>query len=133
MANSGSFAVSIKLIDLATSPINSVNKAIAGLEKTTKQAARQGGLFEIKDALSKIRRDAGDLGDKLGTVFTPLGGLTAAGSLAGMAALAQRFAQTGAEVGRTSALPGVGTRDLQNWRGAMRLAGGSAEDATSLI
>jgi hypothetical protein len=127
------FAISIKLLDLVTGPMRQVNSAIAGLEKNVKATAREGGLLEVRDALTKIRREAGDLGEKLGTVFTPLEGLTAAGSLAGMAALAERFASTGAEVGRTSALLGVGTKDLQNWRGAMRLAGGSAEDATGLI
>jgi muramidase (phage lysozyme) len=127
------FAISIKLLDLVTGPMRQVNSAIAGLEKNVKKTAREGGLLEVRDALTKIRREASDLTDKLGTVFTPLGGLTAAGSLAGMAALAERFARTGAEVGRTSKLFDVATGDLQNWRGAMRLAGGSAEDATGLI
>jgi hypothetical protein len=133
MASSGSFAVSIKLIDMATSPINSVNKAITGLEKTVKHAAREGGLLEVRDAMVKVKREAGDLFDKLGSVFTPLGGLTAAGSIAGMASLAQHFANTGAEIGRTSKLYNVATDALQNWRGGVRLAGGTAEGATSAI
>jgi hypothetical protein len=53
MANSGSFAVSIKLIDLATGPLRQVNTAITGLEKTVKHAAREGGLLEVRDALTR--------------------------------------------------------------------------------
>lgn len=133
MANSGSFAVSVKLIDLASAPLVKINQSIANVEKTASRAARQGGLYEARDALSKMRREAGAVADKMGQLFTPLGGLAAAGSLAGLASLAERFGNVGNEVGRTSNLFGVGTKDLQNWRGAMRLAGGSAEEATSLI
>jgi hypothetical protein len=132
MAGSG-FAVSVKLIDFASGPLAKINQAIGAVEKTAKRAARDGGLYEVRDALSNIRKEAGEVADKLGGVFTPLGGLTAAGSLAGMASLAERFARVGNEISRTSDLFGVGSRELQNWRGAMRLAGGEAEDATALI
>jgi hypothetical protein len=132
MAGDG-FAVSVKLIDLATGPILKVNNALEAVEKTAKRAAREGGLFEVRDALGKMRKEAAEVADKFGEIFTPLAGLGAAGSLAGMASLAERFARVGTEVGRTSNLFGVGSRDLQTWRGAMRLAGGEAEDATRLI
>jgi hypothetical protein len=120
------FAISLRLVDLATKPILNVNQAITALEKNTKRAAREGGLFEIKDALGKIRREGAAVADSLSSVFTPLGGLTAAGSLAGMAALARHFATAGAEVARTSKLFDASTDDLQTWRGAARLAGGAA-------
>src|ERR1700730_12088685 len=88
------FAVAIRLIDFATSPINDVNKAITGLEKTVKQTASECGLLEVRDALGKVKREAVDVFDKLGSVFTPLQGLTAAGTLAGMAGRSPHFLST---------------------------------------
>jgi hypothetical protein len=104
MAGSSGFAISLRLVDFATKPILNVNQAIQTLEKTTKRAARESGLLEVKDALGRIRREADDVGRSLTGIFTPLGGLTAARSLAGMAALTQHFATAGAEIGRTSKL-----------------------------
>jgi N6-adenosine-specific RNA methylase IME4 len=49
------FAVSVKLIDLATGPQANINKAIGGLDRTAKKVAREGGLFEARDALKGIR------------------------------------------------------------------------------
>src|SRR4030081_972606 len=127
------FAVSIKLLDLVTGPMRQVNSAIAGLEKNVKATAREGGLLEVRDALWKIRREGVAVAESLGTVFTPLGGLTAAGTLAGLAALSQRVAAAGAEIGRTGKLFDASTDALQTWRGAARLAGGTAEEATQAI
>src|ERR1700730_5431867 len=104
------FAAATRLIDFATSPINDVNKAITGLEKTVKQTARESGLLEVRDALGKVKREAVDVFDNLGSVFAPLQGLTAAGTLAGMAALSEHFASTGAAIGRAAERANIGAQ-----------------------
>jgi hypothetical protein len=126
------FAVAVKLVDFATGPLANINRGVVNLEKSARQVARQGGLFEMRDAMRKIRDQAENVGQSLAKVFSPLGGLTAAGSIGGLAALEARFAQFGSEIGRTSSTIGLNIVDLQKWRGAADLAGvGCPRDLSS--
>src|ERR1700751_1846760 len=95
------FAVAVKVVDFATGPLANINRSIVSLEKSAKRVAREGGLFEARDALRKIRDQAESVGEGLAKVFSPLGALTAAGSIGGLAALSERFARLGSEIGRT--------------------------------
>jgi hypothetical protein len=126
MPGSG-FAVTIKALDEASPVFVKLNRAIASTSGATKTFARQSGLFDARDALKDMSRSSFDLADRLGRVFTPLAGLGAAGSLAGIVALGKNFAAAGSEIGRFSATTGIATRDMQTWVGAGRIFGTSAE------
>jgi hypothetical protein len=127
------FSVAVKLVDLTTGPLANINRSIVNLEKSAKKVAREGGLFEARDALRRIKDQAEDVGEGLAKVFSPLAGLTAAGSIGGLAALSERFARVNSEMVRTSAGLGLNTADLKKWRGAADLAGVGADAMTSSI
>src|SRR5580704_12888655 len=86
----------------------------------------------FKDVTGSVR-EASDAGKKLSEAFEPFaklagaggilgGGLAFAGAFEGL----ERFARSGAEIGRTSARIGVGTDALQRIGQAAYLAGGNA-------
>jgi len=133
MANAAGFAVSVKLVDLASGPLAKLNQSIASVEKTATRFGRNTGLLQARDALSKARSEATDFGDKLREIFQPLGALTGAASVAGLVELGRGFASAGAEIGRTSAAIGVNTDALQRLRGMARLVGVDAAAATQSL
>ena len=132
MAGAG-FAVAIKLVDFASGPLANINKGIFNLEKSATKLGRNTGLLQTRDALSKARSTASDLGDKLQDIFRPLGALTAATSVAGIVELGRSFASAGSEVGRTSKAIGVNAVSLQRLRGMAKLVGIDAAAATDSL
>jgi hypothetical protein len=47
----GGFAVSLKLVDLASSPLAKINQNIAGFEKSVTRIGRNTGFLQTRDAL----------------------------------------------------------------------------------
>src|SRR5580704_4131446 len=105
MAQSSGFAIAVKLVDQSSGPLAVINRNIQALEKTATRVAREGGLFEARDALKGIREQAKGVGESLTKAFAPLEGLigpfAGGGLVAGLALMTEHFAEVGAALGRT--------------------------------
>ncbi|MBR8234600.1 hypothetical protein K6W26_23160 [Burkholderia sp. AU42008] len=133
MANKIQFVITA--VDRATSTVRKVKGSIAStispvtdLAKSLASLSRETGLSRLTRGLLGAARAAGSLASKLVMRATPLGLLGGLGSVAGLAAIITSWGRAGQELDRTSALLGVNTDELQQYRGVARLAGLSTEN-----
>jgi hypothetical protein len=138
MAQTQGFAVALKLVDLASGPLATVNKNLVAFEKGVTRLGRNTGVLQVRDALADVREEADKLGRKFAQVFPQLGGLAGiaggvgiGGIAAGLATLTRNFASVGTELGRTSRSTGASVQELDKWRKAARLAGLDANAASN--
>jgi len=132
MANKIQFVITA--VDRATSTVRKVKGSIAStispvtdLAKSLGSLSRETGLSRLTRGLLGAARAAGSLASKLVMRATPLGLLGGLGSVAGLAAIVTGWGRAGQELDRTSGLLSVNTNELQQYRGAARLAGLSNE------
>ncbi|WP_454825400.1 phage tail tip lysozyme [Paraburkholderia xenovorans] len=128
MANKIQFVITA--VDRATSTVRKVKGSIAGtiapvtdLGKSLGALSRETGLSRLTGGLLSAARAAGSLAGKVAMIATPLGLLGGLGSIAGLAALITGWGRAGQELDRTSSIIGIGTTELQQYRGVARLAG----------
>jgi hypothetical protein len=121
-------------LELATGNLAKAEKAAASFSK---ELSGKGKLSEASDALRGIRDQTKDVAESLTAAFTPLegliGGIAAGGIIGGLALMAERFANLGAGIGRTSAGLGLATQPLQQFTGAADLAGVGADTMTTSL
>ena len=133
-------------VGIVISAQDDASKTIADLQKRLKELeGKVGGVGKRlneanskSDGLRKLGTGMRDLGreslgafQNIGRIVTPLGLITGAASIGGLAQLTERWAQMGARLGFAAQRAGVTTSQLSGLQGAARLAGSSAESLTS--
>lgn len=124
MANN-KFQITITAADKASGIVSRVRKNLEGLAKQ-KGGVLGGAGKAIGDMGGRAQSAAAQFSSLSGTI----GGLTAAGSVAGLSALAAEWGRVGLAVSQAAANIGTTANRLQTLRGAADLAGGSAEAMT---
>ncbi len=138
-------SVVISASDNATGVLNKVNTGLENLNRRALAArapmdrmADSLGRFGRLTGVERIASDINGLGRQIGAAagslgrFTPaFGALTGAASVAGLAALVERWTAFGSRLGFDAQRIGVTASSLQGLQGAARLAGSSAEALTS--
>lgn len=124
MANN-KFQITITAADKASGIVSRVRKNLEGLAKQ-KGGVLGGAGKAIGDMGGRAQSAAAQFSSLSGTI----GGLTAAGSVAGLSALAAEWGRVGLAVTQAAANIGTTANRLQTLRGAADLAGGSAEAMT---
>lgn len=145
---SNRFQIEVQAIDRYTKVFRDLNNKASKAARPLVNVQRQVGALAREMHLDKLAQGMGKVSDAaitvsrtLGLSLGPLESMLGAGGILGGLALAAggavalgvNFARTGFEVGRTSQAIGVSTRDLQQWRGAMQLAGIDADVANQAL
>ena len=140
MANE--FLIRISADDKATATIKKIEAAIAGimspLEKAQNKASRlgsvgQAGMEKLHAGLEKVGSATRNLVDGLASIIPGLAAISGAVSVAGLAALADRFASVGFNLSQTSNILGVSRQELQAWQIVGKKAHMTAEEVSSGI
>lgn len=143
---SGGVSVVITASDLATGTINRVNSALArfgrlgGLAPAAERFAGAVRRFGDASGLNRVAAGFRDIGshvvgaaERLGRFAPALAGITSVGSVAGLAALVNRWGDMGAALGRSAYRANMTVERMSGLQGAARLAGASAEDMSSAL
>lgn len=138
MANN--FKIVISATDKATGAIKRINDSMsrltrpfANVQKSMRSLSREVSQNPVVKGLSGIAQAAEGVASSVTKIAAPMAAVLGVGSIAGVAELAFSWAKLGFEIGNTSATLGVTTSDLQNWRGAAKLAGLSSEELTGSL
>lgn len=152
MAGSGGYSVTIGVVDRATKGIDAINKRLENVHKRV--AAARAPFDRFSQSLSKLSklsgmdrvgrvmrdvgrgmgqlgRNAGDAFQKIGQIVAPLGVITGAASVAGMARMVGQWADWGSKLGFAAQRIGLSSGQLNAFQGAARLAGASSGAMTS--
>lgn len=132
--NKGGFAVGISVVDQASAKLDAINKRLAGLSAPAERFNKSMKRFGDVTGITKAAEGMQAYGDRaLGAARAverlagPLALLTSAGSLAGVAEMSSRWAQTGNSISKTSNLLRMPVEQLGTLRIAARIAGSSAD------
>jgi hypothetical protein len=140
---SGTAAVSgikvpIFAVDNATAVINRVSRNLQGMAQPTLRLTNSLKRMTEPFGVQRLGEGMRSLGSKvLGTarhierIVPAMAAITGATSLAGIAALENRFANLGQSVANTARRLGIGTDALTSLQGAGRLAGIGADEVTT--
>lgn len=134
------FAITITAVDQASKSIDAINKRIAAIQAPADRLQRSFGKLAENTGVAQLSRGMGNLAresfaafENMGRMVGPLGIITGAASVAGLARLSSEFAQLGTQLLFASQRTGVGVQQLSALQGAARLAGSSAGALTSGI
>jgi len=108
-------------------------RAIDDVKSRLRTSWHLDGVGRAVDQLREGRRQLNDLGDRAGKLLSPIGGLMAATSLAGIGSVVESFGSRSGGLLRLSGNMGVTAGFLQRIQGGAELAGVSAEGATGAI
>jgi hypothetical protein len=143
MAATNKFAIDITANDKTTqiarriaASLSKMTAPITSIKKVAKTFDRELGIKNIAKDFGSATRGAMSFADKLAGIGSSLTGIAEIGglaSIAGVAALGRRWADTGAQIGRTANIIGISAQRLQSLRGAAGLSGLSEDDMTSDI
>ena len=132
------FQITISAVDRATAVAKGVNasigkitKPISDVKASVQAFSKETGLDKLGDRLVKVGGVASDAARRIGSIAPPLAAISAAGSVAGLAAMAHGWGRTATEISNTASVIDVTTDQLQKYRGAARLAGLSDTEMTS--
>lgn len=132
------FQITISAVDRATAVAKGVNasigkitKPISDVKASVQAFSKETGLDKLGDRLVKVGGVASDAARRIGSIAPPLAAISAAGSIAGLAAMAHGWGRTATEISNTASVIDVTTDQLQKYRGAARLAGLSDTEMTS--
>lgn len=132
------FQITISAVDRATAVAKGVNasigkitKPISDVKASVQAFSKETGLDKLGDRLVKVGGVASDAARRIGSIAPPLAAVSAAGSIAGLAAMAHGWGRNATEISNTASVIDVTTEQLQKYRGAARLAGLSDSDMTS--
>jgi hypothetical protein len=132
-SRSGGFSVTIGATDNASRTIDGINKRLASLTAPADRLNRSISKFGDVSGISRLSQGFKDFGASaldsfrsLDRIIAPLGIITGATSLAGVAALVQRFGEFGTRVQNLGYRLSVPVDRLTALEGAARLAGASA-------
>src|SRR5262249_14972894 len=107
-----------------TRPIGDIRNSVGAL-------GREAGIDRIGKSMMGVGQAAAGVAQSVAKIAAPMAAIFRLGGVATVAATTLAWARLGAEVGRTSAIIGVSTTQLQGLRGAAQLAGLSAESMTA--
>lgn len=140
MAGSSGFSISIKAVDQTAGPLDSINKRLARLsapaERFNKSVAKFGevsGINRVSEGFGSLGRSAHDAFMSVDRLAGPLAALTSAGSIAGMAALASRWADLGTSISRTSFRLSMPVEKLSALQGAGQRFGATADTVSQSL
>jgi hypothetical protein len=132
MAN-GNFAVTVAVVDKASSRLDAINRRIAALRAPAERFNRSLAKFGQVSGLSQTAEGIRNLGHlsleaarSIEGIVTPLGFLTSAATIGGVAALTKRWADMGNQVNQTAYKLNMPVGRLSELEGAARLSGASA-------
>lgn len=135
-----SFQVTVSAVDKATATIRKINDAVAKttrpfeeVGKSFKGLGREIGIDKIGKNLQKIGATARNAARGLGEIATPLAGITSIGTVAGIAALAESWANLSRNITYSAQNIGISTTQLQTFQNAAKLAGISTDAATQSL
>lgn len=138
MSGSNNIAITISASDRASQKIDAVTKHIAAMRAPTDRVVKSIGRFSDTagiTALGKRMRTVAQhslqVFENVGRIVGPLGAITGAASVAGMAKLASEWANYGSQLGFAAQRAGMTGESLQSLRGAAQLAGSSAQSLSS--
>lgn len=138
MANT--FQITISAVDKATAVVRKVNNSVSQLArpfqevgKSFKSLGRELGFQRLGKNLGDIGRQSWSAAQSVGSIVAPMAALTGAGTVAGVAALADSWARLGRSTVNTAANIGLSTQQLQRFQGMAHLTGVSSEAATSSL
>ncbi|KVX33394.1 hypothetical protein WT32_02295 [Burkholderia anthina] len=136
------FVIRIQADDAATATIKKIQAALgkvtAPVDKAQKRFANIGAVgmrsFEkLSKGLESAAKAAHTLVDKVVELVPGLAALGAAGTLAGIVGLTNRFGNFGFALNKSSKLLGMNAQDLAAWHVAAKRAGVSADEFDSAI
>lgn len=138
MAASGSYSVTITAVDQASAKIEAINRKLGQMQAPINRITRAMGTLAERSGINTIVRGFRDLGynawgafQSIGRIVAPLGAITGAASLAGMARLVTSWGDFGSELLQVSRRIGITAAGLNVFQGAARLAGTSSEAAAA--
>ncbi len=133
-SRSRGFAVSISAIDNASKTLDAVNRRIAALsapmERFNRSVDKFGevtGVSRLTEGFRRLSSSTLDTFRSLDRIVAPLGVITGAASLAGMATMVQRWGEFGTRVQQAAYRLSVPADRLTKLEAGARLAGSSAE------
>ena len=136
MSRSGSFSIAITAQDRASATLDRFNKRlerasapVARLSKGFDRLSKNVGFTDTLRGFRALRRELSGAAGAMGQLGGGLGGLLGAGSIAGAAALANRYANVGSNLFLMARQARTSVPHLQRLQNAAALAGGSAEGA----
>jgi hypothetical protein len=115
-----------KTVAKATRPISEMGSVV-------KKAADVSGLSRVKDGIAKIGEKAAHAGKDLGVLTGPMAFLGSAGTIAGIAAMADQWARAGETLHNTSLAAGMSASSLMSTQAAAQLVGISGDSAASAM
>lgn len=128
------FAITITAQDLASKQIDQINRRLAAmrapaerLQKSFAKLADNTGVTALASGMRKVADASFSAFENLSRAIAPLGVLTGAASIAGLARLASTWAEAGSQLRFAGQRARISVTDLAALEGATRLAGGSAE------
>lgn len=128
------FAITITAQDLASKQIDAINKRLAAmqapaerLQKSFAKLADNTGVTALASGMRKVADASFSAFENLGRMVAPLGVLTGAASIAGLARLASTWAEAGSQLRFAGQRARISVTDLAAFEGAARLAGASSE------
>lgn len=134
------YSVTYTVIDNATKSIDQINRRIAAMrapiERLGKQVSRfvdVSGLRKVAQGFGWIRNAAMGVIRSLVQIIPLLGTITGAATLGGMIKLVSSFASWQRQLTITADSLGMTTEQVQVFENAIRLVGGSAQDAESVM
>jgi hypothetical protein len=148
MAAANKFQIQVVAIDKATQVFRKVNTSMSDVMRPATRLQRQLGALSKEAHLDKlvkgfdfVSRSAANVADNLGLAVTPLEALAGLGAAGGIVAtltaavgagalLSKTWADSGAEIGKTSKLIGINAQDLQYYRRAAEQAQVSQDEFT---
>jgi hypothetical protein len=136
MAATNEFVLRIRADDKATATINRIKNSIAKftdpVAKTQSRVSKLGdigksSLGKLEKSFEGVSRSALKVVDRIVEIIPGLTAIGGAASLAGLAAMTEKFGTFGFSVTKSSKLLGMSTSDLQAWHIAAKKAGMSAD------
>jgi hypothetical protein len=128
------FSVSITAVDSASKQIDAINRRIremqAPAERLTKslgKLADNTGITKLAGGMRNLARESFQAFENIGRMVAPLGAITGAASIAGIAKLASSFGDFGNKTANAANRAGMGVEQFLNLGNAARLAGSSSE------
>ncbi|MDE2582757.1 MAG: hypothetical protein KGL52_14075 [Rhodospirillales bacterium] len=136
MARSGGYSVTITATDKASATIDRINKRLRAanalverLGKSFNRLAANTGFSDVVRGMRTLRQETAGLASSIGRFAPTIAGLAGAGSVAGVGALAARYADFGSNLYLTARQARTTVPHLQRLEHAAALAGGSAQGA----
>lgn len=136
----GGYSITISAVDGASATLGKINKDLERLSapvtrfnKEIGKLADNTGITRIGEGFRGLGRIAADTARSIESVASPMGVLTSAASIGGVLALARAWSEFGANLGIAAQRANIPVTQLSRLQGAARLAGVSADEATTGI